>query len=89
MARRYFGTDGVRGVAGEFLTAELVERLGRAAVLWSGAERVLVGRDTRGSGVELEGAVAVGIASAGATGGPRRRPAERRRSRSARSTSGS
>jgi phosphoglucosamine mutase len=67
MARRYFGTDGVRGVAGEFLTAELVERLGRAAVLWSGAERVLVGRDTRGSGVELEGAVAVGIASAGAT----------------------
>jgi phosphoglucosamine mutase len=67
MARRYFGTDGVRGIAGEFLTAELVEQLGRAAVLWSGAERVLVGRDTRGSGVELEGAVAIGIASAGAT----------------------
>ncbi len=67
MARRYFGTDGVRGIAGEFLTADLVERLGRAAVLWSGAERVLVGRDTRGSGVELEGAMAVGIASAGAT----------------------
>jgi phosphoglucosamine mutase len=54
-------------VAGEFLTADLVERLGRAAVLWSGAQRVLVGRDTRGSGVELEGAMAVGIASAGAT----------------------
>ena len=67
MARRYFGTDGVRGVAGEFLTAALVERLGRAAVLWSGAERVFVGRDTRGSGVELERAVADGIASAGAT----------------------
>ena len=67
MARRYFGTDGVRGIAGEFLTADLVERLGRAAVLWSGAERVLVGRDTRGSGVELEGAVAIGVASAGAT----------------------
>ena len=31
MARRYFGTDGVRGVVGEFLTPELVERLGRAA----------------------------------------------------------
>ena len=30
MARRYFGTDGVRGVAGEFLTAALVERLGSA-----------------------------------------------------------
>src|SRR5579871_149084 len=67
MARRYFGTDGVRGIAGDFLTAELVEKLGRAAVLWSGAERVLVGRDTRGSGVELEGAVAIGVASAGAT----------------------
>ena len=67
MARRYFGTDGVRGIAGEFLTADLVERLGRAAVLWSGAERVFVGRDTRGSGVELEGALAIGIASAGAT----------------------
>ncbi len=67
MARRYFGTDGVRGIAGELVTADLVERLGRAAVLWSGAERVLIGRDTRGSGVELEGAVAIGVASAGAT----------------------
>ncbi len=67
MARRYFGTDGVRGIAGEFVTADLVERLGRAAVLWSGAERVLIGRDTRGSGVELEGAAAIGVASAGAT----------------------
>src|SRR5579864_7044396 len=67
MARHYFGTDGVRGVAGEFLTADLVERLGRAAVLWSGAKEVLVGRDTRGSGLELEGAMAVGIASAGGT----------------------
>ena len=36
-------------------------------MLWSGAERVLGGRDTRGSGVELEGAMAIGIASAGAT----------------------
>jgi len=67
MARRYFGTDGVRGIAGELVTADLVERLGRAAALWSGAERVLIGRDTRGSGVELEGAVAIGVASAGAT----------------------
>src|SRR5579862_4438506 len=67
MARRYFGTDGVRGIAGEFLTADLVERLGRASVIWSGARRVLVGRDTRASGVELEAALAEGIASAGAT----------------------
>jgi phosphoglucosamine mutase len=67
MARRYFGTDGVRGIAGEFLTVDLVERLGRAAVLWRGAERVFVGRDTRASGLEFEAALAEGIASAGAT----------------------
>ena len=57
----------VRGVAGEFLTADLVQRLGRAAVAWSGARTVFVGRDTRASGVELESALAEGIASAGAT----------------------
>jgi phosphoglucosamine mutase len=67
MGRRYFGTDGVRGVVGELLTADLVERLGRAATLWSGARRVYVGRDTRESGVELEAALADGIVSAGAT----------------------
>src|SRR5262249_35841984 len=50
VARRYFGTDGVRGVVGEFLTPELVERLGRAAALWTGAAKVFVGRDTRASG---------------------------------------
>ena len=65
MARRYFGTDGVRGVVGQDLTADLVERLGRAAALWSGRGRVFVGRDTRGSGPELEQAFADGVASAG------------------------
>ena len=65
MARRYFGTDGVRGVVGEDLTVELVERLGRAAALWSGGGRVFVGRDTRGSGPMLEEAFAEGVASAG------------------------
>ncbi|MFZ1879199.1 MAG: phosphoglucosamine mutase [Gaiellaceae bacterium] len=65
MARRYFGTDGVRGVVGEFLTPELVERLGRAAALWTGAAKVFVGRDTRESGVELEEAFARGVVSAG------------------------
>ena len=67
MARHYFGTDGVRGVVGETLTAELVERLGRAAALWCDRGRVFVGRDTRTSGPELEEAFAAGIASAGAT----------------------
>ena len=67
MARRYFGTDGVRGVVGESLTPELVERIGRAATFWAGGGHVLVGRDTRGSGPELERALARGIASGGGT----------------------
>ena len=65
MTRRYFGTDGVRGVVGADLTPELVERIGKAATLWGSGGRVLVGRDTRGSGPELEQAVARGIVSAG------------------------
>ncbi len=77
MARRYFGTDGVRGIAGDDLTRELVENLGRAATLWarnaatsgqgSDPGHVLVGRDTRASGPVLEKALASGIASAGGT----------------------
>jgi len=67
MSRRYFGTDGVRGIVGEDLTPELVERVGKAATLWAGDGRVFVGRDTRASGPELEAAVARGIASAGGT----------------------
>ena len=65
MAHKYFGTDGVRGVVGEDLTRQLVERLGRAATLWVGGGAVLVGRDTRGTGPELERAFASGVASAG------------------------
>jgi len=63
--RQYFGTDGVRGVVGEDLTADLVERLGRAATVWSGRGRIFIGRDTRASGIELEQALARGISSAG------------------------
>ena len=63
--RRYFGTDGVRGVVGEDLTCDLVERLGKAATLWSGRGRVFVGRDTRESGAELEEAFARGVEAAG------------------------
>ena len=61
----YFGTDGVRGIVGETLTAELVERLGGAVTRWSGGGRIFVGRDTRGSGPELEEAFARGVAAAG------------------------
>src|SRR5438270_2292829 len=65
VARSYFGTDGVRGVVGESLTADLVEQLGKAAALWCGRGRVFIGRDTRASGEELEEAFARGVASAG------------------------
>ena len=70
--RKLFGTDGVRGVAGEVLTAELALRLGRAATQVAARDaasdarpRVLVIRDTRESGEMLESALAAGVASAG------------------------
>ncbi|MEA2352755.1 MAG: phosphoglucosamine mutase, partial [Thermoleophilaceae bacterium] len=64
---RLFGTDGVRGVAGEFLTAELALSLGRAATAIAPADapQVLIVRDTRESGEMLEAALAAGIAAAG------------------------
>jgi phosphoglucosamine mutase len=65
VARSYFGTDGVRGIVGEYITTDLVERLGKASALWSGRGRVFIGRDTRASGEELEEAFARGVASAG------------------------
>jgi phosphoglucosamine mutase len=65
MARRLFGTDGVRGVVGDDLTEELIEGLGRAFARWSGGADVLIGRDTRGSGPALEAALAAGLTSGG------------------------
>jgi phosphoglucosamine mutase len=67
MTRNLFGTDGVRGVAGEFLTAELALGLGRAAASVSAAPnpQVLIVRDTRESGEMLEAALAAGVAAAG------------------------
>jgi phosphoglucosamine mutase len=67
MGRRLFGTDGVRGLAGVEITAQLALALGRAVVLHSAlnAPRALVIRDTRESGEMLESALAAGIASAG------------------------
>jgi phosphoglucosamine mutase len=64
---KLFGTDGVRGVAGEFLTAGLAVALGRAAATLAEADapQVLIVRDTRESGQTLEAALAAGIAAAG------------------------
>jgi phosphoglucosamine mutase len=70
LARKLFGTDGVRGVAGEFLTADLALALARAATAGARARgverpRVLLIRDTRESGEMLESAMAAGVAAAG------------------------
>lgn len=68
MTRRYFGTDGIRGRAGETpITAEFAEKLGRALVEVLGIDHpvVAIGRDTRASGPMLEAALARGITSAG------------------------
>lgn len=69
MARKHFGTDGIRGVANQQLTPELAMALGRAAGIWlrnsGGVPRVVVGRDTRKSGPMLGMALAAGFNSAG------------------------
>jgi phosphoglucosamine mutase len=67
MTRKLFGTDGVRGVAGEFLSADLALALARAATHQTGSDRprVLIVRDTRESGEMLQAAVAAGVSAAG------------------------
>jgi phosphoglucosamine mutase len=72
MARQFFGTDGIRGVANRELTCELALAMGRAATLWVGPQsrnirhpRVVIGRDTRRSGSMLEAALAAGVSSVG------------------------
>ncbi len=67
---KYFGTDGVRGIANTELTPELAFKLGRLGghVLTKNAEKpkILIGRDTRISGYMLEGALVAGLLSIGA-----------------------
>src|ERR1700733_15955556 len=67
MAGRLFGTDGVRGLAGVQLSAELALGLGFSTARMTGAQRpqVLIIRDTRESGGMLESALAAGVSSAG------------------------
>ena len=72
MSRRYFGTDGIRGLAGHApMTAEFAFLVGVAAAeALKGAGRqaptVLIGRDTRRSGPMLEAALVAGLTSRGA-----------------------
>ena len=68
---KFFGTDGVRGVANKELTPELAFRLGRAGAYVLTKERkhnakIIVGMDTRISGDMLEAALIAGICSVGA-----------------------
>src|SRR6476620_7386532 len=73
MKRKYFGTDGVRGLVGQApITPDFVMRLGYAAgkVLAQAASSsqrpvVLIGKDTRISGYMLEAALEAGFAAAG------------------------
>jgi phosphoglucosamine mutase len=67
---RYFGTDGIRGVAGTSLTVELAARVGRAAAVVLARRHgehplFVIGRDTRLSGPMLQAALVDGITSAG------------------------
>ena len=67
--RKYFGTDGVRGVANTELNCDLAYKLGRAGgyVLAQGKDKVkvIVGKDTRVSGDMLEAALIAGLMSVG------------------------
>jgi len=70
MARKYFGTDGVRGLAnGDKLTPELAMRVGMAAgltfVRGEHRNRVVIGKDTRRSGYMIESALTAGFTAVG------------------------
>jgi phosphoglucosamine mutase len=69
MARRYFGTDGIRGRANKVITPELALKVGQAAglVFKNGdhRHRVLIGKDTRLSGYMIETALVAGFTSVG------------------------
>lgn len=70
MARKYFGTDGIRGHVGQFpITPDFMLKLGWAAGMAfrkQGKCRILIGKDTRISGYMFESALEAGLAAAGA-----------------------
>ncbi|NDB69010.1 MAG: phosphoglucosamine mutase [Methylocystaceae bacterium] len=69
MSRKYFGTDGIRGLANVKITPELALKVGQAAGLifhrGEGRHRVVIGKDTRLSGYMIEYALVAGFASVG------------------------
>lgn len=66
---KLFGTDGVRGEAGSFLTAELAMRVAMAAGVYFSShaktKKILVGKDTRRSGYMIENAIVSGLTAVG------------------------
>jgi phosphoglucosamine mutase len=68
MGTKYFGTDGVRGVANETLTAAMAYRIGRYLGQYPAGKKnkVLLCRDTRLSGEMLKSALLAGLLSSGA-----------------------
>ena len=66
---KLFGTDGVRGEAGVFLTAEMATKVAMAAGIYfkkhSKTNRILVGKDTRRSGYMVESAIVTGLSAIG------------------------
>jgi len=68
-SRKYFGTDGIRGLVGQYpITPEFVMKLGYAAgkvLAAEGTKKVLIGKDTRISGYMLESALEAGFSAAG------------------------
>jgi len=66
---KLFGTDGVRGLAGDFLDAITVLKLAKAAGIYfkkfSTTKKILVGKDTRRSGYMIENALVSGLTSVG------------------------
>jgi phosphoglucosamine mutase len=69
MARKYFGTDGIRGRANQAITPDLALRVGQAAgLIFQRGEhrhRVVIGKDTRLSGYMIENAMVAGFTSVG------------------------
>lgn len=63
---KYFGTDGIRGKYGDNLDAALAQKVGNAIVAYFGKGKVVIGRDTRISGPEIEAAIIKGLKEAGA-----------------------
>ncbi len=63
---KYFGTDGIRGKYGDNLDADLAYKVGLAIVAYFGKGAVVVGRDTRVSGPEIEQALIGGLKRGGA-----------------------